>query len=443
MSGKLMPSLFVLSMGLSTGLGSLLLTGCSEDALGGCTSDSSCPSGHACVDQLCKQLCDADSDCQAGRYCKDAEYCTEGTRPATDAPVITNIDGNGSSDCVVETDNRCLGTAIVVSGQNLAGATFMLTPTAGASISLMASSEGAITDTVASLVPPTAGALSAGLYTLSVTNSVGTTQSSVELLQGEAGASGAMNGSEIVTAINNDASAGIISAEHLPAASAGAGASLYIYNNSNSLTDTKTTGDKMVVIVDAKNDKVNSVSIDDSRLQSLCADEDGCSVSVAVTSWYDLGYSSLLKAPVSGRACRFFLNSTDRQWTVSPGCRKEANPINIVLLGTHNVAAAPGTVDYGDDHAWINPLPGDYNSGEFGTDGNGSTDGDWTVLGFRRVCFFSESAPDPASTNGGFYSDQGDIGFHFFASYSSWDGSFPSANWDTASGRSCILTIED
>src|SRR5690606_16154362 len=136
-----------------------------------------CASGSVCSDGACVILCVDDLDCAAGRVCADL-VCVEGTRQP---PVIGAVDGVGSERCQ-DTGRRCIGSALRVTGERLAGGAWTLRGGAATPVELEVTSGDA-----AEVVLALPADVAAGRYTLRVSNGAGSAEQEVDLLQGEPG----------------------------------------------------------------------------------------------------------------------------------------------------------------------------------------------------------------------------------------------------------------
>ncbi|OGQ91274.1 MAG: hypothetical protein A2289_14005 [Deltaproteobacteria bacterium RIFOXYA12_FULL_58_15] len=447
--------------------------GCDGQDVSGCVADTECDAGYVCEEHKCEQICQTDPDCAPGFNCGPKNLCVEGER--TSGPKITNVVGSSSQICP-DTDppnSPCIGDHFIVSGSGLARSAFTLTRTdgtAGGPYALEVAAGGRDLDGVVDLAITTplntpAGQPAAGYFTLSVVNSAGEDQANLFVLQGVQGPKGedgaSMTAESIVTAIN--ASAFIIDADNVDidvpvptgndliasintgtdqiladrvvgGGSGGSAGTTYYYNNSATPTELDVNSDRMVVRVNAGT-TVQSLAVDNARLLSLCADPDGCAISLAVVNWSFAG--ELIAAPWDGMPCRFFIEedggvSGSNAWAVSAACGNW-----YAIWKDANMDGVPD--------AWSTP-PGffaPYRSGFFSNDGYSGDS--WEVLNNNFACFFSESAPTGAT--GGFASDTAK-GFYVVAAGPDWLDSWAAndldTNWPTTQdGRACVLVVED
>ncbi len=481
--------------------------GCSSKSPG-CVEDNECPSGNVCLERKCEKLCQDDNDCTAGRYCNGA-ICVVGTRSGT--PVIASISGSGSSACVPSTGGNCVGTHFVVTVSNLGGSEFLLASADGGTDYVMTvPAGGRVQDDRVDLAPQGGGDIVAGDYVLVVSNSAGEDQAGVSLLKGEpgddadltgdvivarinastavidadnvTGGGGAMTGDQIVNAINDSGTSGIISSERV-AGGSGGGSTLYEYDNSPTATETGHSGDRMVVRVDASTTGVVSQPVDPTRLEELCGDPDGCQISLGTIGWYYVvdGSSWKVPAPYVNAPCRFFLRQnagagSGDAWSISSSCTQQY----VVCEGSVSPCAS--------ERLYI-----PHYSGQFGSDGfagSGNPPDDTLNVIHNRACYFSEALPDtglgcicdtttscdpdgasdcacdadcgcPCDTTGA--CDAGCVcdpyciytrlendtskGFTLFASHPSWSGPHfwvGDEFWPPGeSDRACILIVED
>ncbi|MCK5690388.1 hypothetical protein KAI87_14010, partial [Myxococcota bacterium] len=198
---------FISVLGIFVLASALGLWGCSSDTAGSsgeCSENSHCDSGEVCLDKECVLICQSDSNCGDGMICV-SDACVEGVR--TGLPSITTINGDGNptgdlTDSRGQMTANLLQASLIIMGNNLEGTSVYLDSSSSDSIALSVTTSSA-TELVAS-VPTT---LLEGYYTLRVQNSVGEAQTTVWILQGEAGADGAPDtGAEIIAKINADSS---------------------------------------------------------------------------------------------------------------------------------------------------------------------------------------------------------------------------------------------
>jgi hypothetical protein len=189
------------------------------------------------------------------------------------------------------------------------------------------------------------------------------------------------------------------------------------------------------------------VAIDNTRLLAMCADADGCKVSLATVGWRYQGDSGMnIQAPWEHMSCRMYVvpgvgpGGSDA-WSVSEGCGQwyATWPDNA------------GTPTWGTPPGFFAP----YRTGFFGYDGyDGASAGAdrWPVL-HDKACYFAESAPNTAAVQATFVADNAK-GFSLIASHPSWAGTDwvgydPNSASDlglwpaSATDRACVLVIED
>ena len=87
-------------------------TACDKNELVGCVNNTQCPEGHVCDAGRCEKVCSSDDECSRGYICIE-RICEQGVR---DAPTISGVVGNGSTQCTASPDERCFADAIVVQG---------------------------------------------------------------------------------------------------------------------------------------------------------------------------------------------------------------------------------------------------------------------------------------------------------------------------------------
>lgn len=397
------------------------LVACSSKAPVGCVSPSECPAGHVCIDNACQQLCDTHESCARGMHCESG-LCVAGDPGG--APVIASLGGSSTAPCTDVTGasvGRCIGTGFRVTGHNLFAAQWTLVGGEGqGSFDLVPSGQ---TDTGSTLTPSLGGAqdLEGGLYSLFAANAAGTTQVAVQLLEGDAGPQGPKG----------------------DPGDSGLGAQLYVYDNATVPAISERPVERMVVRLNAPvaaaaggpYDDPTALPVDDAPFWALCADADGCTLTLGTTGWVVGGRT--MRAPYTGGPCRFFLTTHDgqRHWAVDESC---------------TVFHALKDVSTGCPNGECPTLPGFYAryfSARFGIDGDAPTaasDTSHLVLNFERTCALAESAPD-ATTPGGYQPDDAS-GFFLIASSPSWGPSDypPLASWPPASnGRACVLIVDD
>ncbi len=421
-------------LGLGFGVASLslvfaMLGGCAEKQVGNCVENIECPSAHVCEAGKCEKLCQYHDECGAGLMC-DGTFCVAGT---PDTPVIEGIFGNSTQMCDVSQaqDQNCLGTGFVVNGQHLGGSTFILRAEEAGLTDVLLVYGARNEDDIVDLVPDSAipgDTIPPGTYTLVAQNSSGTDQAGLLLMRGEQGDLGPQGIQGIIGPRGYTGDDG-------PQGPSGT-ANLLIHTVTTAGVEEKATAsislDRMVVAIEAT-DVANTVStaIDDGVLMDLCADEDGCDMSIAV-SGIDLGSGNEISIPYPGRNCRFFVRelTNGRHWTVSPDC-----------VYNYTISTSSGAVN-------LQP----YASGNFGIDGDNASPGIPVLNYWGASCYVAESEPDVAASNGcstgdcdrNFTTDAAK-GFYFVAAGSDWvkdpEGG-PNKDF-TGVARGCHLTIRD
>ncbi|MEZ4271209.1 MAG: hypothetical protein R3C68_07185 [Myxococcota bacterium] len=382
---------------LMTSLFALCLSGCSGsgEAKGCKPGGNSCNPGHVCISGRCEKLCDTNNDCPLGTYCGSESRCLLG-QPQGDIPQITRVIGNSSqlcSDSTLGPLGNCLGTAFIVEGEQLADATFTLINSDAQGPNFPLELTEAALDNRVSLRPTNPTALQAGLYTLRAVNGVGTGSQSVQLLKGDTGPKGD------------------------PGTGSGGAATLFFFDNSPSATQITSTAERAYirVIASTPGNAIQPLAIDDTVFTRLCGDQDGCTIAIGATPW---GGTSAGSSPTTlwGPECRFFLNPTDRSWSVSQGC----------------LCPDPG------NPLCFNRYDADKFNGIDGTDDNPGTE---SILSLKGGCFFSESPPGAP----GLFQTDSAAGFYFFANNSDWDSSvFPSGVWNASDpARTCEMAIRN
>lgn len=180
--------------------------------------------------------------------------------------------------------------------------------------------------------------------------------------------------------------------------------------------------------------------INDTILQRLCGDQDGCNLMLGITGWR---YGTrTVNVPLMGPPCRFFIRKlvSELHWSVAVQCSS-----SYATWEREN-----------DDMKWHAEKPGMYTpywSGEYGIDGvdklsgeSVSPDDRMHVLILDRACYLSETLPRMDAGPLALWPDSSP-GFYLFASTSGWGGDrgYPDKeSWPPrASGRACHLIIED
>lgn len=431
-------------LGLVLAAASLLtaLPACRSEKQAGCSSNSSCPDGHICISQQCEQLCDDDGDCARGSICDLGKgLCEEGKRPT---PELTQVRGNGSSDCTAATGQPCINSGFFVTGSNLTGAVFTLSgPAASPTVYAMTVVPGTASDTQVEVIPVLAGAqldISEGEYVLAAANASGQAQTTVQLLRGEAGPDA--DGTELINRINAAGTVGKISEARLDVTggSGGGGGTLYVYSGSTTATESAVEGDRMIVRVNGSADNsAVSLAVDQTRLVSLCGDADGCSLTLGATRFVDVSQSNyLIEAPLHGGSCKFYLDASG-SWSLSQPC--------VARFGLYKYDTGQAK------EVFDRPYQMYEYSNVYGKDGSNSdaTDEDGgalIVMGFKGTCYLAEAAHDSTSNTGAFLADNV-AGLTLIASGPAWDtatiyASGNAAQWPASdANRACILLVED
>jgi len=428
------------ALGLVGALG--LLDGCScnqRDPGLGCISNDSCPGGSVCLATKCTTTCDSDLVCARGTHC-DGSVCADGDR--TSVPVIDTLDGATTRVCTMPAgtpQHYCIGTGIVANGTNLQGASWQLANTdpAGPSYSLMV--KDPTSDTLAQLTPIFSGGVKdivEGTYSLVATNAAGATTAAVQLLRGEKGPAGDPGVTGPKGAQGDQGVQGVQGVAGL----AGGAAMSYVYSAtaagviSPTVVEEPLSGNRMRIESQAHSgNSFTVVAVDDTKLMDLCADSDGCAMTLGMTNVVDVaGY---VQPIVWGPTCRIAMSPRDlgnkSTWSVGTACYSSYN-------SSGSVSAPVWKQTYvTDGYAIDNQVDGAF----------------LLVASFNGACYFSDAQPDAASVAQTFLPDN-DKGFFFFAAppaFTSTLGAsnpYPAALWAwpgdaSASGRKCILMIED
>lgn len=148
-----------------------------------CGELAECPPGSVCIDDACVELCITDTDCTAANtICTDGA-CLQGAR--TDLPVIEALDGDSADDPDATHTDHHVHRRIVITGQNLEGASAHLQGDDGVIELEVCETE------MNRLVAALPNDFSAGEYLLSVATQAGACEAVLPVLQGEPGATGA------------------------------------------------------------------------------------------------------------------------------------------------------------------------------------------------------------------------------------------------------------
>ncbi len=419
---------------LSTALFGLmaLSSGCDSRAPLVCSGNSSCPGGHVCNAGSCQRLCENDNNCSPGEFC-DGTTCIAGVRRA---PVIASITGKSEEQCTPNGTpaQNCIGTSIVVRGQNLAGSSFVLTssePNGGSDIPLVAHERNE--SEVVDLGPTTGGpALVAGAYTLVATNAAGSDEGNISLLQGEGG-----QGERGPPGVKGDQGDQGLRG---PAGATGTGGGTEYDTvcpadgNCQRVTNVASPA-RMVITVAVKGTpaatETNQVAIDDTAFMDICGDADGCDVSVGVSGILRTSTAQVMDVPWSGGTCHLFvregvgIDGLERHWSVANDC------INIYASnGTQGQATKPTPlVEYVR-----------YLTHNFGIDGNGEIN-NGKVLEYYKACLLTTSAPDVSGDTSGPLTADAAKGFHFIAVGDDWF--LPRETSLTNVQHTCTLVLRD
>ncbi|MBI5511669.1 MAG: hypothetical protein HY903_23175 [Deltaproteobacteria bacterium] len=176
---------------------SLLVTPACKTDTGGCTTNTECGGGQACIDGGCATLCRADNECAATERC-DVDHCVTRSGGSGAPPIIQTVNGSGSVDQKDGHMPRHLRDRLLITGFNLADATAELLPESGPPYDLAPCVSPTDTELQVRMPP----ALAAGRYSLVVANEAGVCDASLQILQGEPGSLNA-SGSLIVDSINS------------------------------------------------------------------------------------------------------------------------------------------------------------------------------------------------------------------------------------------------
>lgn len=219
------------------------------------------------------------------------------------------------------------------------------------------------------------------------------------------------------------------------------GGRLFRYRNSSVPTEetgVPLQGGRMHVRLDAPTrENAASVPIDDAKLMAMCADENGCAVSLGIVGWR---YNDIaFEAPWVNASCRLHIRERDgqRHWILQSSC--------------YQLYAVHGEDDKGR-LKWNEKSPGSfvpYWSGFAGIDGtdklpNGN--GDRRFVLYTGSCVFAEAPHDPESKGQSGLLPDTRPGFYLIAGTPAWGGeNYPAGNlWpQSAAGRACELVIED
>lgn len=467
---------------------SLGVAGCGgSNKVGQCNATNECPSGEVCQNKVCAKTCDTTTVCPGGYSCQNG-LCVTG---ATGAPEIASVSGMSTETC--EGGTPCIGAGFVVAGSHLSNTTFTITGPDGDSTSYeMKRVNNSGDDSSAELTPvfPRRKVdFTEGRYVLTAVNQAGSDTSNVQLLRGEAGP--ALTADQIIDKINTASTGKKIQAPFLDVVGgggSGATGTLVTYEKNPTLAtpsdgltgvDSQLQLREMRVIINGLADGPNSLAINEAKLEELCADRNGCSITLGATRFRDNREPSyVIDAPINGGECRFYLDTARHSWTLSQEC--------VAVYGLYRSNQANTAYEF--DRAYQR-----YEYGNtYGLDGSGnanaydclardannvpvpqSGDADGVpliVASFKGGCYLTEAPPDTSKPAGsGCFTPDNGVGFYLIASHPSWDytGAYPKADndangdgvidagqpgaggvaprpWPTAdTARQCVLTIKD
>ncbi len=461
----------------SVALGGLISACGGSNKVAQCNATSECPSGEVCQNKICAKTCDSTTICPGGYSCQNG-LCVTG---ATGAPQIASVSGMSTETC--EGGSPCIGAGFVVAGAHLANTTFTISgPDGDATSYEMKRVNSAGDDNSAELTPvfPRRKVdFTEGRYILTAVNQAGSGTSNVQLLRGEAGP--ALTADQIIDKINTGTDGKKIQARFLDVVGgggSGATGTLTSYTNGGAGQDTQLQLREMRVIVNGLADNATSQPVNNAKLEELCADANGCSITLGATRFRDNRQPDyVIDAPINGGECRFYLNTARHSWTVSQDC--------VAMYGLYRANEATNVYDVFDrayqryEYSNVYGIDGSGAGGNYdecleyeGDDPKqqpGDADGfPLIVMGFKGACYLAESEPDLAKNNGCLQTDSG-AGLFLIASHPTWDygGAYPKADndhngdgvidagfpnagqaaprpWPTAdTNRQCILTIKD
>jgi hypothetical protein len=313
---------------LSSLLLALALASCKSEETLGCSS--TCPSGNACIEGKCEQVCEDDGDCAAGARCeRDICVVSAGGRP-----VIATVSGDGSTSCPDAVSGTCFTDRVIVSGQALLGSEFRL--------------EGAATYTLAVAPDSTAiratlllpGDLLPGEYTLVAQNAAGSDDTGVLILQGEPGPDS--TGTELVARLNGSGTTGRFVVERMPVADVliqhlNAASGAYKLKaeilNATASSGGPSTGN---AVVDLINGSGTSTVIAANRVEPPSGS--------SLVSLINLGSGTISAARVSPPAGSTLMAQINTEVSGTISASRVEPPSGLTLLDRIN-AAASGTID--------------------------------------------------------------------------------------------------
>lgn len=218
----------------------------------------------------------------------------------------------------------------------------------------------------------------------------------------------------------------------------------YIYDN-GTLSRTSLSGGKMVVRVNGSaGTGPVSHPIDMSRFEELCGDEDGCTITLAVTRFLggETKPYSVTNVPLQGAPCRFFWLPATKEWSLSQYC--------VATFGLYKYSDARKAYTY--DRAYqIYEYSYDFGKDDSYTSGENPDSNSYQIMSFKGACYLAEAAPDTRRNNGKWLPDDPNQpatgrGLHLVASSPLWDfpGVYPAERWpETDPQRACVLIVED
>ncbi len=449
-------------------LGGLLavLTACSGSSkVGQCNATNECPAGEVCQNKVCAKTCDSTTPCPGGYSCQNG-LCVTG---ATGAPELASVAGMSTTTC--DDGEPCIGTGFVVSGAHLANAVFTITgPDAAAKSYELTRLNAASDDNSAELAPvfPRRQVdLGEGTYVITAVNQSGTGNANVQLLRGEPGPD--LTADQLIDRINTGSNGKKIQARFLDVAGGGGGGAtgvLTSYENGGAGVESVLQLREMRVVLNGSTTNAASVAVNQSKLEELCADANGCSITLGATRFRDQLVSSyVIDAPLNGGECRFYLDLANHSWTLSQDC------VATYGVYAYNQAASAYQFSRAYQRYEYSSSYGFDGSGTTGTYTCGSTQGGdldgqpLIVASFKGACYFAEAPADTTTSQTGCFTADNSNGFYLTASHPAWDypGSYPKADVDLdgdgdndSTGapaprpwlaedaqRQCVLTIKD
>lgn len=433
-------------------------SGCASRSPLVCEGVENCPGGHICQAGSCIRLCETDDVCSKGEFC-DGTTCVAGLRVA---PTLQQVEGNSAAKCAPQgtAERACIGSALVAKGQNLGGSSFILNPVdGGASIAMVplagGRSESQVVDLVTAVGAPTVGP---GDYVLVASNSAGTHEAAISLLQGDRGDMGDRGPQGTQGVQGKEGVRG-------PVGPVGNGnAFLYTQECTDAGDDSgdvncvtkkpvELSANRLVVVVQAglKAGKTTTgqAVVDGFQLFDICGDADGCDVSMAAVGALprEKTTGAVVQAAWSGGTCHLFLadqpdpqnpGETMRTWTMAEDCTN-------IYVG-HGVQGGGNSQPVKDYVRYL--------SHRFGVDGKdepsaagGADYGDGNkVLEYRKGCLLTTSPPAITGDLNGYLARDTELGFHVIAVGDDWfvdtEATQAKPSW-TAAPHSCTLIVRD